>query len=70
MRLSNGLREFVESRNSRGVEYVIVGRCFPNKVAAELDGIPVFILGREALVRNKRAVGRPQDLADLEALAD
>lgn len=27
-------------------------------------------LGREALVRNKRAVGRPRDLADLEALGE
>jgi len=33
-----------------------------------MDGIPVFILGKEALIRNKRAVGRPQDLADLAAL--
>ena len=33
-----------------------------------IDGIPVFILGRDALIRNKRAVGRPQDLADLAAL--
>jgi hypothetical protein len=41
---------------------------FASKVRAELDGIPVFILGKDALIRNKRAVGRPQDLADLEAL--
>jgi predicted nucleotidyltransferase len=41
---------------------------FASKVSAELDGIPVFVLGKEALVRNKRAVGRPQDLADLDML--
>jgi hypothetical protein len=41
---------------------------FACKVAAELDGIPVFVLGKDALVRNKRAVGRPQDLADLDIL--
>jgi len=41
---------------------------FATKVSAELDGIPVFILGKEALIRNKRATGRPQDLADLESL--
>ena len=34
----------------------------------QCDGIPVFMLGRDALIRNKRAVGRPQDLADLAAL--
>jgi hypothetical protein len=41
---------------------------FDSKISAILDGIPVFILGKEALIRNKRAVGRPQDLADLAAL--
>jgi hypothetical protein len=41
---------------------------FASKVSAELDGIPVFVLGKDALVRNKRAVGRPQDLADIDTL--
>ena len=41
---------------------------FASRVAAELDGIPVFILSKDALIRNKRAVGRAQDLADLETL--
>ena len=147
MRLNNDLREFVESLNSRGVEYVIVGahslafhgrprytgdldilvRATPEnarrlvdllnqfgfaetefsepdftepgrmiqlgrspnridlltsisgvstddalrtKIPAELEGIPVFILAKDALIQNKRAVGRPQDLADLDALGD
>lgn len=147
MRLSNDLREFLESLNSGGVNYVIVGahsfafhcrprftgdldilleatranakkmvallgafgfatsrfkesdfvepgqviqlgrapnridlltsisgiantEVFATKVAAELDGIPVFMLSRDALIRNKRAVGRAQDLADLEALEE
>ena len=39
------------------------------KVSAIIDGIPVFVLGRDALIRNKRAVGQPQDLADLSVLA-
>jgi predicted nucleotidyltransferase len=145
MRLSNDLREFLESLNSRGIDYVIVGahslafharprytgdldilvRATPenvgklvellnhfgfadpgfkesdstkpeqliqlgrppnridqltsitgvttdealaSKVSTELDGIPVFILGKDALIRNKRAVGRPQDIADLNTL--
>ena len=145
MRLSNDLREFLESLNSRGIDYVIVGahslafhgrprytgdldilvRATPenaaklvdllnhfgfadaafkesdftkpeqliqsgrvpnridlltsitgvtsdealaNKVPAEFDGIPVFILSKDALIQNKRAVGRPQDIADLDAL--
>jgi hypothetical protein len=41
---------------------------FDAKVSAIIDGIPVFVLGRDALIQNKRAVGRPQDLADLSAL--
>jgi len=145
MRLSNDLREFLESLNSRGIDYVIVGahslafharprytgdldiliRATPenaaklvdllnhfgfaeagfkdsdftipeqliqlgrvpnridlltsitgvttdealaSRVSTELDGIPVFILGKDALIRNKRAVGRPQDIADLNIL--
>jgi hypothetical protein len=47
---------------------VITDKAFATKVSAILDGIPVFILGKDALIRNKRAVGRPQDLADLETL--
>jgi hypothetical protein len=43
---------------------------FASKVSAELDGIPVFVLGKDALIRNKRAVGRPQDLADIDALGN
>ena len=39
------------------------------KVSAIIDGIPVFVLGRDALIRNKRAVGQPQDLADFSVLA-
>jgi hypothetical protein len=41
---------------------------FASKVSAELDGIPVSVLGRDALVRNNRAVGRPQDLVDIDTL--
>src|SRR5579872_552444 len=37
-------------------------------VPGELHGVPVRFLGREALIRNKRATGRMQDKADLEAL--
>ena len=47
---------------------VTTDEAFDAKVSAIIDGIPVFILGRDALIRNKRAVGRPQDLADLSAL--
>ena len=41
---------------------------FATKTPASLDGIPVFVLSKDALIRNKRTVGRPQDLADLDLL--
>jgi len=47
---------------------VAADEAFADKIAAELDNVPVFILSKDLLIRNKRAVGRPQDLADLDAL--
>ncbi len=41
---------------------------FNGKISTEFDGIPVFVLAKAALIQNKRAVGRPQDLADLDIL--
>ena len=41
-----------------------------DKVEAELEGMKVKILGRQAMIRNKKATRRPQDLADLEALGE
>jgi hypothetical protein len=48
---------------------VSADEAFTSEVSAELDGIRVFILGRDALIRNKRALGRPQDLADSEIIS-
>ena len=47
---------------------VTIDEAFGTRVSAVIDGIPVFTLGRDALIQNKRAVGRPQDLADLATL--
>jgi hypothetical protein len=38
------------------------------RVRAEYGGIPVFVLSLQDLIANKRASGRPQDLADIAAL--
>ena len=51
-----------------GITGVTSDEAFTRKVKATLDGLPVCILSREALIKNKRAVGRPQDLADIDAL--
>ena len=39
-----------------------------SRVPARLDGLDIFVIGREALIKNKRATGRTQDLADVEKL--
>lgn len=38
------------------------------RVRSTFDGVPIHILGRNDLIRVKRAVGRPQDLLDLRRL--
>lgn len=43
-------------------EAVAAGECF------EVVGRSVRVIGRDALLKNKRAAGRPQDLADVAAL--
>lgn len=50
-----------------GVEFEPAWR---NRKIVELEGLTVNCLGREDLIVNKRAVGRPKDLADLAALAE
>ncbi len=51
-----------------GISGVSTEDAFASKVAGEIDGLPVPILSKELLIRNKRAVARPQDLVDVELL--
>jgi hypothetical protein len=37
-------------------------------VPIRIDGVTAGVLGRDELIRNKRATGRPKDLLDAEAL--
>ena len=39
-----------------------------SRIAGVYGDVPVFFIGREALIANKRAAGRLKDLADVEAL--
>ncbi|MBI4703136.1 MAG: hypothetical protein HY744_18620 [Deltaproteobacteria bacterium] len=48
-----------------GIEF---GEAWAGKVAASFGDTPTFVLSREHLIRNKRAAGRLQDLADVERL--
>ena len=40
-----------------------------SRVAATIDGIEVNLIGRDALIRNKRAAGRSKDLIDIDELS-
>ncbi len=51
-----------------GIPGVTFNEAWSARVEADLDGLKVFMIGRDALIRNKRATGRPQDLADAERL--
>jgi hypothetical protein len=48
-----------------GVEF---DAAWPDRVTHEVDGLAIPFIGRDALVKNKRATGRAKDVADLEAL--
>jgi hypothetical protein len=38
------------------------------KIETNLDGLPIWVISKELLVRNKLATGRPQDLADVDRI--
>ena len=52
-----------------GISGVATNEAFAEKISAQLLGIPVFILSKDLLIQNKCAVGRPQDLAEIDALS-
>jgi hypothetical protein len=41
---------------------------WPDRLGPEIDGLVVPVIGRDALLANKRALGRTRDLADVEML--
>jgi len=49
-----------------GVDYE---EAWSGKATGELDGLRVFFLGFDALLKNKRASGREQDLVDVNKLS-
>ena len=51
-----------------GVEGLSFSEAWPARVAANYSGILIHVIGREHLIRNKRALGRPQDLLDVQEL--
>jgi hypothetical protein len=49
---------------------VTFDEAWPRRAIFTIEGRPLPFLGRGELERNKRAAGRPKDLADLAALRD
>ena len=47
---------------------VTFNEAWKSRATGELDGLPVQFISKELLKRNKAAVGRKQDLADLDYL--
>lgn len=50
------------------VQGVDFDTCYQSRVEADIDGIVMSFIDLENLKKNKRAVGRYQDLADIENL--
>lgn len=45
-----------------------VNDCYPRRNVITIDGVDIPLISREDLIRNKKAAGRLQDLADAENL--
>lgn len=45
-----------------GVEFE---EAWGNRIIAQIDGASVPVIGRQELIKNKKASGRPKDLADV-----
>ncbi len=54
----------------RSITGVSFEEAYPRAETVVLEGTPVKIIGRADLLANKRAAGRPQDLADAARLGD
>ena len=51
-----------------GIDAVTFGEAWARRIAGELDGVPVQFIDKDLLIRNKRAVARPKDIADVDAI--
>ncbi len=55
----------------RKIEGVTFDEAWENRIEGIFDGnIPAQVISRDLLIRNKLAMGRPQDLADVEKLRE
>jgi hypothetical protein len=71
MDLAPDFDEFIGSLIAHGAEFlsgVSWDDAWHSRAAGMCGGHPVAYLGREMFLQNKRASGRPKDLADVDAL--
>ena len=52
------------------IEGVAFDEAYPDRLIVRTDDVDLPVIGRQHLLRNKRAVGRPQDLADATRLEE
>ncbi|MFN3166857.1 MAG: hypothetical protein ACE37H_07315 [Phycisphaeraceae bacterium] len=50
------------------LEGVSFEQAWASRLTDELSGIPIQVIGREELLKNKAVVGRAKDLADIESI--
>ncbi|MEW6268621.1 MAG: hypothetical protein AB1689_04910 [Thermodesulfobacteriota bacterium] len=50
------------------IDGVAFREAWQTRLRCELEGVVLAVLGRDALIRNKRAVARPKDLLDIAIL--
>jgi hypothetical protein len=50
------------------IDGVAFDQAWEKKIVVELNGMNVPFIGRDDLITNKKAAGRPQDIADVSRL--
>ena len=50
------------------IDAVAFDEAWTSRITVRIEGLDVPVIGREYLLRNKRATGRPRDLADVERI--
>ena len=72
--------DMLSALSAEGVEFLLVGAyamavygvafddAWRRRISTDLAGLTIPVIGREDLIRNKRATGRSRDLADADRL--
>lgn len=53
-----------------GIDGVNFNECLANRLYVEIGGMSLPFIGKQDLIRNKRAAGRPKDRIDVEAISE